>query len=298
MQTLASLGPTTISRCNRYSLASRNVDQTFLIDVAMPAAPLAPGQAVPVVYVLDGNVMFAMAAQAARMMQSGGDPLPPFLIVGVGYQYRRGGGPNWEYVGLRCRDYSPTSDPWMMAALRASPPPYGVPEDFQLGGAAAFLAFFNEELKPFIAANYAVEAGDQTPLGFSLGGLFALNTLFTAPGSFNRYIAGSPALAWDGRVMFDREAALAATAKDLSADLFLSVGGLEEDEDGGASTARVSNLAAMEAALRGRRYPSLRMTHHVFPDETHFSVMAATISRGIRTVFARPSDARTAAPDA
>jgi hypothetical protein len=38
--------------------------------------------------------------------------------------------------------------------------------------------------------------------------------------------------------------------------------------------------------LRGRKYPSLRFDSVVFPDETHGSVIPATISRGLRRVFA------------
>ena len=174
----------------------------------------------------------------------------------------------------------------MLALQLDSPPPYDFPRDYKLGGAATFLAFLNEELKPFVAAHYPVDADDQTLLGFSLGGLFALNTLFTSPGSFQRYIAGSPGLSWHERIVFDREAAQAATVSDLKADLFVSVGGLEEDEDDGAARARVSTLADMVAILRARAYPSLNLTHHVFEDETHMSVIPAAFSRGLRTVFA------------
>ncbi len=280
------LGPAALSRSQSYALKSKRIDQTFIIDVALPAAPVAPGQALPVVYVLDGNGMFAMAAQVARLMQSGVNPLPPLLIVGVGYRYTGGKGNNWEYFGFRHRDYSPSADPRVMALFRASPSPYDFPEDYKLGGAAAFLEFLADELMPFVAANYAVDAQDQTLLGFSLGGLFVLNTLFTAPTAFKRYIAGSPGLSWHDRVVFDREAALAAISNDLAADVFLSVGSLEEGEDDGVASARVSTLAAMEAVLRNRRYPSLRMVHHVFPNETHMSVIPATFSRGLRSVFA------------
>jgi predicted alpha/beta superfamily hydrolase len=281
----ADLGPTTMSRCSRYALASRNVAQTYLIDVAMPAAPVAPGQILPVVYVLDGNGMFAMAVQAARFLQSAPRPLPPMLVVGVGYDFRRGGGPNWEYGGLRLRDYSPSSDPRVVAEIRAAPSPYVYPPGFEIGGAAAFRRFLTEELRPFLAARYPVDPDDQTLLGFSLGGLFALDTLFTAPGSFRRYIAGSPALPWHDRIVFRREAALAANAGDLAADLFLSAGELEAMSADPLISAIVSTLCDLEAVLRGRRYQSLRMACHVFPGETHASVIGATISRGLRSVF-------------
>src|SRR6185436_13156495 len=78
------LGPSTLPGTRSFALKSRHVDQTFLVEVARPAmwdrtTPL------PVVYVLDGNMGFAMATQAIWMMQIGPDALPPMLIVGVGY---------------------------------------------------------------------------------------------------------------------------------------------------------------------------------------------------------------------
>ena len=37
--------------------------------------------------------------------------------------------------------------------------------------------------------------------------------------------------------------------------------------------------------LESRGYPSLQMTRHEFPDETHLLVSPATFSRGLRAVF-------------
>ena len=61
-----TLGSSSLSRTKSYALKANHIDQTYLIDVAMPAASVAPGQTLPVVYVLDGNDMFAMTTQIAR----------------------------------------------------------------------------------------------------------------------------------------------------------------------------------------------------------------------------------------
>jgi predicted alpha/beta superfamily hydrolase len=125
-------------------------------------------------------------------------------------------------------------------------------------------------------------------VGDSLGGLFTLHTLFTRPSSFRRYVAGSPSLWWADRYAFGEEEAYASRANDLSARLFVSVGALEEDPavDRLKPYAMVSNLARMIEILEARRYPNLRLDSHVFPDETHVSVIPATLSRGLRRVFA------------
>ena len=47
----------------------------------------------------------------------------------------------------------------------------------------------------------------------------------------------------------------------------------------------VTNRHQMADLLESRGYPSLQMTRHEFPDETHLSVTPATFSLGLRAVF-------------
>jgi hypothetical protein len=48
----------------------------------------------------------------------------------------------------------------------------------------------------------------------------------------------------------------------------------------------VSNLYELDAVLRARAYPSLQTQLEVLPDESHMSVFAAAISRGLRALYA------------
>ena len=64
------------------------------------------------------------------------------------------------------------------------------------GGAEKFLGFIRDELIPFVDSNYHTDPGDRTLVGDSLSGLFSLYALSQCPETFNRYIAGSPALGW------------------------------------------------------------------------------------------------------
>ena len=277
------LGKATLLGTKSFSLKSRPVDQTFIIDVCRPAYPAAADRALPVVYVLDGSGAFGIAAQTARMLQSGPGSLPPMIVVGIGYKVDRARNALAQHHEMRVRDFTPTADTAWLERSRAALAEQNVVSDAKPGGVAAFLAFIDDELKPFVASHYAVNADDQTLVGMSLGGLFALYTLFQAPRSFVRYLALSPSLWWDERMLFKREAALAATVKDLPVRLFLSAGALEEDD--GAPYFPVSTLEDMAEALRKRRYPGLQITHHIFPGETHMSVYPAAISRGLREVF-------------
>ena len=141
------------------------------------------------------------------------------------------------------------------------------------------MAFLNEELKPFISQRYPnADTNDSAIVGHSFGGLFALHVLFTAPESFDRYVAGSPSPWWGDGALFASEA---AAVLDVDARLFLSFGELETED-------RMRNpVLRLDSLLRDGRRSKLTYTLHMFADETHGSVVPATFSRGLREVFKR-----------
>jgi hypothetical protein len=85
------LGAATLPWSRSYRLPSKTIGQDFLIEIASPPVAAKPGQRFPVIYVLDGNHAFGLAAMAARALQSGPFPLPPTLVVGIGYHFMRCG---------------------------------------------------------------------------------------------------------------------------------------------------------------------------------------------------------------
>jgi predicted alpha/beta superfamily hydrolase len=282
--------PVIISGSQRHVMFSEKIGQEFAIDVAGPYVPSSEPMAV--VYVTDGGIMFPLVANSARLLQLGFE-LPPVLVVGIGYA----GEPPDRVMALRTRDLTPSIDEGFVERSAEGPMPF--PSDLSPGGGEAFLDFIEEEVKPFIRANYSV-TDDETLVGDSLGGLFALHTLFTRPDAYDRYLVGSPSIWWDGAALFDAEANLAAGNEDLNADVFLSVGGLEEPEDADEDTdgRMVSNTVEMGKRLRSRGYPNLKLTEHIFEGETHLSVIPATMSRGLRALFAAEAEALRAQMEA
>ncbi len=270
----SDLGPASVPWSQSYRLASKTIGQDYLIDVAWPLGPVAASETLAVIYVLDGNYAFSLTAAIARMLQSGPFPLPRTLVVGIGYHFERPED-HRRWSLLRARDLTPGPDAIYEAHARGGPTPHG--------GAADFLDFIENELKPFIAERYPVDARDQTLVGSSLGGLFALYALFTRPAAFQRCVAISPAIYWGGRTLFELEAELAARADDLPVSLFLAAGGLEEAHD--AEQRFVSNVYELDARLRRRSYPSLEATMQIFERETHMSVFPGAVTRGIGQVF-------------
>jgi len=268
-----------IAASRRYRLHSERIGETFQIDVALPAA--APEGALPVVYVMDSNTVFGIAAQAMRFLQSG-DRARPALLVGVGYCLDGVERPRNAYGALRTRDLTPSLDQGfldLMAEAQNGQPFQATPR--ATGGADDFLNFLVDELRPFVAERYDIDHADQALVGSSLGGLFSLYAMLTRPGAFASYVANSAALWWDARMLFKLEEAFAQRRTDLCADLFLSVGGLEVQ----APWSMVENFERFTNQLRQRAYPNLKLTTHLFENESHTSVIPAALSRGLRAVL-------------
>jgi predicted alpha/beta superfamily hydrolase len=251
----------TISMTEVTTLHSPAVGRDYRIYVALPLSYSRNSSEIyPVVYLLDGDLLFGALTDPTRLLQSRGE-LPELIIVGIGY------GTLWEDTDkikrLREIDYTPKATPDR--------------------GAEKFLEFIQQDLFPYIDANYRTDPTDRTIAGISYGGLFPLYVLFDAPETFSRYIAVSPSLWWADRMIFKHEEAFADVHSDLPVKLFLAVGGLEEQQ--WYDSRMVSNLIEFHKRLEDRNYAGLDMEMVVMDDETHHSVFPGAISRGLRSVF-------------
>jgi uncharacterized protein len=275
-------GAASISTSQRFHVSMEGYKEQFRIDVAVPAMPVSPGKKLPVIYVLDGGWCFAVTAQAARALSVGPGAIPQAIVVGIGPAVDGPAG-FAATTALRYRDLAPGVDQAHIAQMKTALPAQFWPADEELGGAAKFARFIEDELKPFVETYFPVDTSDQTLVGVSLGGLFVLHTLFTAPGSFQRHIAVSPSIWWNGCAVMEAEEQ-AARLGGLRGNLFLAVG--EEEERQAPDARMVSNLAALRQRLDTRNYPDLRVSSHIFEGEGHMSVPPAGITRGLRAVFA------------
>jgi predicted alpha/beta superfamily hydrolase len=272
--------PVILPNAESRHLRSAIVGDTYRLDIALPGGYARSARAYPVVYLTDGDVagLFPLVRCIAEGL-SAGWMIPKLILVGIGYEAGKA-----ERRGhYRERDFLPTDASARDPSRRQATTRIGVPR----GQAAAFLRFIRQELKPFIDAHYRTLPDDSTYMGTSYGGLFGLYTLFHQPNTFQRYILGSPAIHHDDRVILAHEGAYAAQHTDLPARVFLGVGGREELDDPLIEPGFqfVTNLQRLAGTLQGRNYPGLRLTSHVFEDETHVSVVPALYSRGPREVF-------------
>jgi len=270
--------PVTLPDTEVRLLKSSIVNDTYGLHISLPITYVNSERTYPVVYLTDGNGLFPLVRCISEGL-SGGLEIPRLIIVGIGYDTDDAR----EWGRLRERDLLPTDASATDAARRQEFTKTGI----RRGQAGSFLRFIREELKPFINSNYRTNPEDSTYIGNSYGGLFGLYVLFHHPDTFNRYVIGSPAIHHDNKVALVYESNYAANHNDLPVRMFMAVGAREEMDDHliDPSFQFVTNVKVLAKRLQKRRYPGLQLTTHVFEDETHFSVIPATFSRGLRVVF-------------
>jgi predicted alpha/beta superfamily hydrolase len=258
-------------------LQSSIVNDTYKLQICLPQDYEKVDARYPVVYVNDFNYMSSLLWHIVFYMSISLE-VPQLIIVGIGYDTdnrEQSYQPWWrDLVDARS---SIGEEPWRKYAAGAD----------DEGKAGNFLRFIREELKPFINTTYRTITNDSVYGGFSLGGVFGLYVLFHYPETFNRYIIGSPSIGLHNRWAMEYEKNYATENDDLSARVFMSVGAREELDDPfvDASLKEVTNMKTLAKSLEKRQYASLQLTTHVFENETHLSVIPATLSRGLRVVF-------------
>jgi predicted alpha/beta superfamily hydrolase len=209
----------------------------------------------------------------------------PVVIVGIGY-------PSEEEVRNRTFDMTPPStDP---ATLPSIPEGWG-----PVGGAAQFLRFLEEDVRPSVEKMVPIDTKRQALFGHSLGGLFVLYVLFTHPDSFDTYIAGSPSIWWGNRVILTELTRFKGQLKRSTAEhtLLITVGGLEDrinpeelrliQRINPERANVIGNAKAVATELRSLSGTGLQVEYVVFPDETHNSAIPAYLSRGARVTLTR-----------
>ncbi len=201
--------------------------------------------AYPVLYVLDGDEYFWMAASAVRYFANRGF-MPQSIVVGI------------SNAKNRDRDLTPTKDDWS-------------PEG---GGAEHFLSFLSKELLPHIESNYRCKP-HRTLYGASYSGLFTMYTLFNQPELFDAYLAVSPSVFHDDGLIFQQ--ALSFFDKPLQKNkyVFLSLA----DERFQEMRIHFDNTIAL---FRDHPMPQLRWQYKYYQEETHETSKLRGLNDGLR----------------
>ncbi len=235
------------------ALTSSTMGQRYELLVSLPADYGKSGESYPVLYVLDGWHFPLMAFIQENNIYS--KRMRPVIIVNVSHG-------DTDYMALRARDFTPTR----------------TAQEANSGGASAFLDFFEHELIPFVDRTWRTMPTDRGLLGHSYGGLFAIYALEQRPALFQRIVAASPALDWDGRLLLtaarDRLRKLPAPVR-----LDLSVG---DDGDNTDSTTAFAKI------LDKRKPAGLDYRFTVYRGENHDSVRLVSFPAGLYWAY-RPT---------
>ena len=276
--------PVSLTWSTQFDLTSRINDRTYRIFTFEP--PFPPGEAgYPLLIVLDGNMTFPIAAAMAATYAFSGSPA---LVVGVGYAA--------SPLELQIRRLRDLTQPTPAEAIprRSGMAPLSTEH---YGGANAFHRFLTEELRPQIAAAHRVDPSRQALFGYSLGGLFVLDTLFKHPAAYRSYIAASPSIWWNDCALLEDEAAFARAVQAGAASprVLITVGDREQSTprrlphgmsledaqaliDQGRMVDNAWELGTRLAKITGCGYAAC---FHAFEDEDHLTGLAASVGRAL-----------------
>jgi len=250
----------TLSSTEVRTLSSSILSRDFQIYVALPWSYRVTEKRYPAVYVTDADASFGMAHAAYQVSQNDQE-IPELILVGIGY-------------GL---DISSALSTWNTRRTQELTP--GAAKDYPgSGDAARFSRFVREELVPFIEKNYRTDPADRTLGGGSLGGLFAMYVMLQTPSAFQQYVAGSPSLWWNDRMMFSLESAYAAKQRNLPVTLFTSIGSAE-------SSTSVEPWREFVRILQERQYEGFRLITATLPDVKHSTAAGLALFSGLKSVF-------------
>lgn len=231
----------------------------------------APPRGYPVLYVLDGNAMFAGFAETRRIQTMAESDVSKTIIIGIGYKTDQ------PYDNRRLFDFTfgPAPQPWRDAFAK-------LPN----GGWDQFLDFLTSKLRGEVDRRYRIDPDRQALFGHSLGGLLAVHALFTRPAAFHAIIAASPSLFWHQQEMLKEEhaftGAMQAGKIQQVPRLMVVCGELEETAlerwDAEAFAKRMEMLSGF----------GLRTRSEVYAGEGHLTVPSRAVPSTLRFAFASP----------
>ncbi|WP_404478979.1 alpha/beta hydrolase [Novosphingobium sp. BL-52-GroH] len=218
-----------------------------------------PAEGWPVLWLLDGDDNFAIAAMTARRLERAGarSGIQPGIVVAI----ESGGLPR------RVLDYTPPAPGY---AIPKGMPAHGL----ATGGGDAFLDFIDRNLRPRLAARFRIDPHRQTLMGHSFGGLLALEAMYQGR-AYSRVVAVSPSLWFGDGVLAQAERQAGDAA---GAVLLLASAPNESTFANNGSGDGEALVTRWQASGHAARYLPL-------PGQSHGSTMLAAIAAGIAAAF-------------
>jgi len=240
---------------------SNIIDEEYLLYISLPRNYELNHSGYPVVYLLDAWAVFYETYSVYNILNFAKE-IPDLMIVGISY---RGDLQNW--LNNRKLDLTPNELPRDSNDNSLDGPDSGRGE--------MFLNFITEELIPYVESNYRTLDNDRTLIGHSRGAFFGFYTLFNKPGTFKRFILGSPPIKIAGIDLFQYEEDFFQNNNSIIAKVFTAKGSLEKTD----KWERFVNK------LRKRNYKNLELKVMILEDETHYSCIPSILVKGLKYIF-------------
>jgi predicted alpha/beta superfamily hydrolase len=250
-------------------LYSHNVKDSFLVLTALPN-DYDDRKDYPVVYLLDGNYYFDLVKTGCRLYTQMG-LMEPVILVAIGY-------PDPD----RIDDNRTRDDTYPVAKAEY--------EMNRSGGADTFLSFIRDELQPLMDKRYATDTASRILAGHSLAGYFTIHvfsrSLEGMPTGFSAYIAASPSLHYNDQFLLKKLDGQKPTGRQASPKLFITFGGLEDEEDADEPDfiSSRSMLESLSRSLDGSRV--VRYKTEMFSGHSHMETPFPSFMKGIQWVTA------------
>lgn len=220
----------------------------------------------PVLYLLDGDAHFHSVTGLIQILGTGVNGtfvLPEMIVVAI---------PNTN----RSRDMTPTK---VDRDIQGRPSPALA----STGGMANFLTFIRNELIPRVEQTYRTMPY-RVFVGHSLGGITTINALYTAPETFNAYVAIDPSLWWDSRVLLKQ--ARDRFSKPGLAGRTLFVGQANTIQPGDTTfNPHFNAIVQFNSILETYNASGLRYAYRYYPRDSHGSVPLISEYDALRFIF-------------
>jgi hypothetical protein len=220
----------------------------------------------PVLYLLDGDAHFHSVSGLIQILGTGVNAtfvVPEMIVVAI---------PNTD----RTRDLTPTR---VEKDYEGNPSP----ELKTTGGMPNFFTFLKSELIPAIEAKYRT-APYRVFVGHSLGGIAAINALYTIPETFNAYVAIDPSLWYDNQLLLRKAKGYFSAAALGGRTLFVAQANTINPDD---TTANVhyDSIVQFNSILESYNQSGLRYGFRYYADDSHGSVPLIAEYDALRFIF-------------
>ncbi|MGN6820442.1 MAG: alpha/beta hydrolase [Sphingomonas sp.] len=225
------------------------------------------------VYTTDRWTSFGLLVSISRLMRWGGE-LPPIVVIAIGYVDEQKG-----YADdTRALDLTPTGNPGL------DPKDLG---NGKYGGSAAFRRFIVDKLQPEVRRRGDFDHDNAVLVGHSFGGLFAVDTMVNAPGAFKHYLAVSPSLWFDDRIVMRQLTTALGAGTSYPGRMAVYIG--EHEERISPPKARmVSNVLDLQRLVADHRSQFAAPLVQVLPGLSHHTIMGIACTYGLQYLLSPP----------